>query len=554
MSFIIPTAINDHDVNPTSNTLYNSSENNPTGLGVKDNGSLPQTNSAGQWQRDKDSSTNLSGISYNLPSAIDLSSDTKLLVWHTQKNAPNRIQIDTVAEGGSTFLAYTGTGTPSSVYRRWKIGGNDTPMGASVSGPISFVIDLNDDGYDADSGTWDNTNVTGYGLWARPFGQAGNSSTWSYETPMYLFDTVKSSSDTPTFSGASSTLVDATTLIQGTDYTNKLGNWVRQIGSVMFIDVGFRIGDNSTATTFDDEGLSLISPVNNDSSDPRNRLSNQACRTYLNLRDNSADSATFSGTWVWQTRAPFNWEQSNSAIVTFNSPTFTGMGEFTVGSSITGPATFSNVDSVIIADTQANLDGSTFINQNGNYALELTVGEMDITDMRFETYTSAHAILIDTAGTYNFSGVYFDQTGTNDIETTHASGIVTINISDGGTVPTTTQTGAGTIVINSNVTIGITVTDSDGATIENARVRVTSTASLGTMTIGDVLLEGVTDSSGYIEETAFNYESAFGAGLGIQIKVRKGTSSPYYQPSLISGTIVDSGFTSQILLLSDGED
>ena len=133
----------------------------------------------------------------------------------------------------------------------------------------------------------------------------------------------------------------------------------------------FRIGDNSTETDFDDQGLTIVSPVSNDSGDPRNRLTRQAMRTYINLRNNAADSAVFSGTWKWGTRAEFDWDQDDAAVVTFNSPTFRGMGRFTVGSSISGSATFDNVDEVYMADNGADLDGSTFRNPHGNHLLRL---------------------------------------------------------------------------------------------------------------------------------------------------------------------------------------
>jgi hypothetical protein len=320
-------------------------------------------------------------------------------------------------------------------YKEYHVGGNDSPAAASISGQYPFTIDLNDTTQDTTNGTFDNTDVTSYAFVTETQDMAGTNDNWNYMGALYVVDTTKSSSNTPTFSGSGAEPEDAVSLIQGADYTDKLGNWVRQSGSVVFIDMPFRIGNNSSITTFNDNGLTIVSPVANDSSDPRVRATTQAFRTYLNLRNNVADTATFSGTWIWQTRAPFDWDQDDSAVVTFSSPTFRGMGEFTLGSSITGPATWDDSDPVVLADTGVDVDGSTFRNQNGSHALEMTAGAMDIADMRFESYASAHAILIDTAGTYNFDNVFFDQSGTNDIETTHATGTVTINVSNGGTVP-----------------------------------------------------------------------------------------------------------------------
>ena len=73
---------------------------------------------------------------------------------------------------------------------------------------------------------------------------------------------------------------------------------------------------------------------------------------------------------------------------------------------------------------------------------------MDIANMRFESYVGKHAILIDTIGTYKLTDVFFDQSGTADIETTHTTGTVTIDLAGTTTVPTITNTGGGTVVLN----------------------------------------------------------------------------------------------------------
>lgn len=174
------------------------------------------------------------------------------------------------------------------------------------------------------------------------------------------------------------------------------------------------------------------------------------------------------------------------------------------------------------------------------------------TDMRFESYASKHAILIDAAGTYNFASCFFDESGTNEIETTHASGVVTINISGGGTVPGVTVTGAGTVVVNNNVSISVTVTDDVGTPIENARVEVEATETVGTITTGDVLLTGLTNASGLLETTTFNYEAAFNpSGLDISIKARQGSVSPYKVPATVTGVVSTIGFTTTIALQPD---
>lgn len=621
--------------------------NSPTNTGTKPNGSLPLADSATEFDNNVNGSTKgyAKEFENGQTPAYDVSTDTKVMLWHSQCNAPNRIQVDTAANGGLILRLYSGTGAPPTVYRDFYVGGNDTPFAASISGQFPLVLDMNDESHDASNGTFDNTDVTSIGILTTRLNMSGSNTNWNYQGKMYVLDTTKTSADTPTFTGTSD-FDDAVDLIQGTDYTDKLGSWVRKVGSVIFIDMGFRIGDNSTETDFNDNGLTIISPVSNDASDPRVRVTTQAFRTYLNLRNNAADTATFSGTWVWQTRAPFDWDQDDAAVVTFNSPTFRGMGDFTLGSSVTGDATWDDVHPVITADTGVDIDDSTFRNPALGYLLELTAGAMDLTDVSFSGYAAktaitgidavndvdavneemdltahglrtgdqilyddgggtaiggltdgdmywvrvidantldmhstraaaldptstainltdgvgtshsftpqSHAIHLNTAGTYNYSGVTFDQSGTNDIETTHASGTITINISNGGTVPTVTETGAGSVVVNNNVTVSVTVNDSSGSPIQNARVRVVADETVGTITAGDVIVEGLTNVSGVVETTTFNYEAAFDpSGLDITFKVRQGTTAPFQKPFDGSGIITSSGFSTTIAMIPD---
>lgn len=482
MTFILPTPNNNHETGRgVSDPLWLADINAPSNTGTKAAGNLPITRVAKEYDNNTVGTLKGYGMEFiNGQTGYDVSTNTKVMLWHSQFNAPNRINVDTVANGGVTVRIYSGTGTMPTNYKEYLLGGNDTPWAECIKGHYPFTIDLNDTTNDSTNGTFDNTNVTSYAYMTFRFAMSGSSSNWNYQGKLYILDTIKTSASTPTFSGLTSSIQDAVTLIQGTDFTNKLGNWVRQIGSVVFIDMPFRIGDASTATTFNDDGLTVISPVSNDTADPRVRITTQAMRTYINLRNNVADTATFSGTYKWGTRAAFDWSQADAAVVTFNNPTFNGMGTFTLGSSTTGSATWENVDSVVLNDTGVNIDGSTFKNQNGNYALEMTGGVMDISDMRFESYASKHAILINTAGTYNFTNIFFDQSGTNDIETTHTSGVVTINVLGTTVTPTVTVTGAGTVdIISLPVTIKITATTSAGVPIQSARVLLRASDNTG---------------------------------------------------------------------------
>lgn len=108
------------------------------------------------------------------------------------------------------------------------------------------------------------------------------------------------------------------------------------------------------------------------------------------------------------------------------------------------------------------------------------------------------------------------------------------------------------MVVNNNVTVGVTVTDVGGTAIQNARVLITATETVGTITSGDTILTGLTNASGILETTTFNYEAAFNpSGLDVQIKTRQGTVSPFKKPDQRTGTITTAGFSTTVALLDD---
>ena len=418
MTFVIPAINNGHLVAPDLNARFLALINTPNNVQVKTAGNLPLTDDAGRW--DNNTVGSLKGVSYEFQAsqvAWDVSGDTRVMVWHQQFNAPNRIQIDTVALNGFGMRIYSGIGSPPTDYKEYQLGGNNTPMGKAIQGIIPLSIDLNDISNEASNGTFDNTAVTSYAIFTTRLNQVSVATNFNYSTRLYVFTTTKALANTPTFSGSGSDFLDAVSLIQGSDFTDKLGNWVRRVGSVVFIDVAFRIGNNLTLTTFNDNGLTIISPVSDDANDPRNRFTTQACRVYLNLRNNVADTATFSGTYFWGTRAPWDFDQDDSAVVTFSNPTFNGMGTFTIGSSITGPATWNDVGPVIVNDTTADLDGSTFKNiAFGDHGLVLPAA-MDIANMIFASYAPSSAGLTFNSGT--------DVDGINDEIDITAHGLTT---------------------------------------------------------------------------------------------------------------------------------
>lgn len=104
---------------------------------------------------------------------------------------------------------------------------------------------------------------------------------------------------------------------------------------------------------------------------------------------------------------------------------------------------------------------------------------------------------------YDLRGITYSGNGANgDIEFTHASGLVTVNISEGGDTPGVTQTGAGT-----NEIVNAVTTTVQGVT-EGSTILMIATETVGDVTAGDTIsgMSGQADESGELTASSHNYE------------------------------------------------
>ena len=153
------------------------------------------------------------------------------------------------------------------------------------------------------------------------------------------------------------------------------------------------------------------------------------------------------------------------------------------------------------------------------------------------------------------STLAFDNvTVTGNIFNDSAGNTLTINGTNGSSLTTTEPgTGNGQVNIVQAVTVSIHITDTVGVDIQNARVRLLADETVGTITTGDVILTGLTNASGIVEDTAFNYETAFDpSGLDCLLTIRQGSTSPFKKPSEDGAvTITSVGLTRTVALVSD---
>lgn len=91
-----------------------------------------------------------------------------------------------------------------------------------------------------------------------------------------------------------------------------------------------------------------------------------------------------------------------------------------------------------------------------------------------------------------------------------------------------------------------TLDGNDGSDLQDVRVLMEADAG-GDLTQGTDILSGLTDANGEISRTDFVYTS----DQPVTIKLRKATTSPYFKPQDLSGTITSTGFSLTSRMIRD---
>ena len=107
-----------------------------------------------------------------------------------------------------------------------------------------------------------------------------------------------------------------------------------------------------------------------------------------------------------------------------------------------------------------------------------------------------------------------------------------------------------TFDVESITTVAVSVVDPDLNPIENVLVRVMAAETAGTLTAGDEIDRGYTDTNGQYT-TTIDYEAAFGAALDVTIRCRKSTSAPFYRAQDIPASVPVSGYSSTVQMILD---
>jgi hypothetical protein len=126
------------------------------------------------------------------------------------------------------------------------------------------------------------------------------------------------------------------------------------------------------------------------------------------------------------------------------------------------------------------------------------------------------------------------------------TGTLTWKSTNGGSASIGSTPNGGTIVFVTEVTLTINVKALvGGAAVNGARVYIEAAAG-GSLTAGDLILSTTTNASG-VATTTFDYSS----NQPVLIRIRQGSSSPYYIGQSVTATIRSTGLNQTFLLVSD---
>ena len=412
-------------------------------LDRKTGGNFPISTNAAQMQNNSGERGVYFGLSaQDSTTAIDGTSSGKSLLSSFQFNAPNRIQTNTLANRGVVFRLASGTGNSPTDFIELNILGNDTPLGSAQAGAVTMCVSLDVTGFNTSGGTYDSSAATAWGFGTNKLSLVGNSSSLAFFQRVFLFDSDKGSANNPTFTGTSS-FTDAVNIVQGTDYTDKIGSWAVQLGTSIFLPCPFSIGDGSTATTFNDNGISVISPSNNTAKQENFRITDSAMKVNLNMRDNAADSAVLAANFTWGTAAEWNFNISNASTCLL-SGNFTGMGTFILGSSVTATGVFTLSTGKAVESIGANINSITvagLVKLKGNSVTSFTGINVGVLDF-------------NTAGTYTLTN------STVGAVTNSSGGAVIIN-NVGSTITTNTGPNITIVLPPTALTVRVNQTGAD---------------------------------------------------------------------------------------------
>lgn len=453
--------------------------------------------------------TSEGGVAYAITSpTIDF---TTPKVWISKVIATNSSALNNLgATGGILEIgsgATTGGGRPTNYDRYYVVGGDTYPI---QGGWLIIPIDPNGGNQSARPAAAPTLSAINYFGWACTF----NATSKSENVAMDAIDYIDNGTGLTLTGGdggdADGTFDDFATTDEDSAGNNRWGIVTTREG-ILYVTGVLTIGAVTTPTEFTDTGAVVVWP----DADFLNSIGFYGLdidlgdsSTVISISNCSFISRGTTGGTV-DTRAEFEVIGSSGSL-TLDSCNFQNMSTCT----LTGGATLTgcNIETNLLVQGSANISECVILTTSLTSVACLqdpTFGTTtDLHDTEFVQGGAGHAIELDTAGTYDFTGLTFTDygsTGTDSaaIDVTETTGTVTINVT-GGSTPTYKTAGA-TVVINNNITLTLT------GLRENTEVRV-YTAGTRTELAGT---EAATDGS--LDNRSFSFSVAAAISVDITI-------------------------------------
>lgn len=258
--------------------------------------------------------------------------------------------------------------------------------------------------------------------------------------------------------------------------------------------------------------------------------------------------------------SPGDFEVVDNATVDFKTCTFTDKGTFIFNAGTNpndiisstfrrckkvtqGGATFTGTTfdapnvavstAAMSADSLEDITGCSFVSSGTGHAIELT----DLGDGSLLWDNTLSGYDAGVAG----SPVTPTNTGDEAIWVNVGTGTVTITVSADATIPSIRSAGATVNVVTGTITVKVIIAElSTGLPLAGVRIHVEK--DIG----GAVVLEGITDSNGVVQDTAYSYT----ADEAISGRARFNQANVYKTGNL-SGTITSTGLTMTQSLIAD---
>lgn len=561
----------------------------------------------------------------------------KNILFHIQPYLPLDIQTtDSVSLVGACGVAIGFASTANTHYKVWHVGGANTPWGTQRHQPVVINTGYTGAGKIQDTGTLVPSAVVNLGFFV----------SGKVATPDWLMGSIWALDTTVVAGGNAAEPLQIPGIVQAAASGHERKSVIQQGASQFMIFQPLQIGDggtnpvylnlDTTALEFPKQYDKNTKNVNYCSIDNVCGLKYYAGASDTIIHKNSVISSP--SRYFWGLHASSN----VGATYDFSGLSVIGAGTITLARAITiigltiNDYSTLDISALILQDStikgvpatsdsvttawNTSVQNSTIDVTNvtaGNRWASVANPEIFVGCTFIGSASTGHAIRIDTPGTYDLNTLTWTAFGTGNSAAifNDSGGLVTLNMVDGGTVPTIRNGTSASTVINNNVSVDITVKNAAGSNLENARVlveadsggalpsyvSVTISRSGATATvvhtahglstgmyaiirgalqqeyngdhqitkIGDnsysytVAGTPVTPATGTITSTARIVNELtdvtglasdvlnFTANQPIVGTVRSASLTTKYKPGSISGTIVSSGFATTVVLIVD---